>query len=118
MKSAVSIQGDEANISQEAGYGALLVIVGFKDAVEICRLNDLVWLVGEIEQFEVPTPIGHRRVGTHEFSNPGAVHFADTLSIQQDVPDARVHQFSNLVMEFPTPLPEGHLSLKVQNRHP
>ncbi len=42
MKSAVSIQGDEANISQEAGYGALLVIVGFKDAVEICRLNDLV----------------------------------------------------------------------------
>ena len=42
MKSAVSIQGDEGKFSQEAGYGALLVIVGLKDGVEVCRLDDMV----------------------------------------------------------------------------
>ncbi len=42
MKSAVGIQGVEGNISQEAGYGELFIIVGLKDGVEVCRLNDMV----------------------------------------------------------------------------
>src|SRR5262249_12764650 len=62
------------------------VILDIENGIELSNLQQVVDLLGEIEQFQVAALVADRSEGADQLANAGAVNVGDVAQVQEDFP--------------------------------
>src|ERR1700739_3670661 len=114
----VRLTGDkrlEARRRLVRGDGAGFGVVDVEDGVELCELQNVLDLAGQVEQLESSTLILGCGVGANEFAQSRAIDIVHVAQIQQDVFRAFADQVANGLAQLHTALAQSDPPAKVQD---
>jgi|SRR5271157_1881946 len=83
----------------EGLYCSSFVVLDLEDGVELGDLQQVVNVLAEVHQLEMPALVAQRGVAAHELADAGAVDVADGREIQQDVDVVLACQLANDVAQ-------------------
>jgi len=97
------------------GDGAGFVVVDIENGVELGELEDVLDLLGKVEELEAGTLVFGSGVGADEFAKAGAVDVVHVAEVEQDALRALADQVTNGLPQLHTPLAESDSPAKVQD---
>jgi len=96
--------------------GGGFVVLHVKDGVELGDLEQIVHLLGEVEEFEFAALILGGGEGADQFADAGAVDVVDLGQVQDDFLIAFGKQFAHGVAQSDAAFAQGDASAAVNNR--
>ena len=99
----------------EGRDGASLVVVDIEDGVELGQLQQVVDLLGQLEQFEGRALILDCGVGAHQFTQSRAIDIVHFTQIEQDALLSFGNQVANGVAQLHAAFAEGDPAAEFQN---
>jgi hypothetical protein len=66
-------------------YSGEFVVFDIEDGVELCDMEDVVDLLGEVQQFELASCVADSGKAADEFSHTGAVEVVNIRKVQNDL---------------------------------
>src|SRR3569833_301433 len=97
------------------GDGAGFIVVDIENCVELCELEDVLHLLGKVEELEAGALVLCSGVGADELSKSGAVDIVHVAEVEQDALRALADQVTNGLPQLHTPFAEGAPPAEVQD---
>jgi len=93
----------------------LLVIVNLKYRQKPGDCQNLLDLGAQIQEFQLPSPLGNCSEGTHQFTNPRAVDVIYLRQVEDDLPHTVVHEVFYRASNDHRSLAKDDLAADIQN---
>src|SRR5262249_37467455 len=106
--------GNSGNLFERLDRGRF-VVLNIENSVELRNLQQVVDLLGQIEQFQVAALVTDRSEGTDQLANAGAVNIGDIAKIQKDFSLSFAEEVLHRLAQHGAAFAQGDTAAQVHN---